>query len=351
VILLEKKYSMKEIAKQLNVSRGTIDQVIHNRGRISEETTKKVRDFLQKIEYTPNKVGRGLSKKFNKHVYIIYHVNKNDYFMEVQRGIEEAMNEIGDYGFHSHVMTVDRNSEEQIKLIEDLLERETDPADAIILSPFEPEKFRPVIDKACSKEVPVITFNEDVPDSQRIFHIGMDHYKSGLLAAEVLGKVVKAGKIAVLLDGHTDGRTEARLSGFKQGILSFPDISFHEHVISNLGTNQVYEYTLQLVRTQYTGIFPLRTSVRAVIKALEDHPEYRTGIVTFDLNELMIDGLNKNIITAVICQEPYYQGYLPIKVIFDYFFNHKLPSNPNYQTKLDVIFKWNVDNIGKRLYN
>jgi predicted DNA-binding protein YlxM (UPF0122 family) len=83
VIVLEKKYSMKEIAKQLNVSRGTIDQVIHNRGRISEETAKKVRDFLQKIEYTPKKVGRGLSKKFNKHVYIIYHVNKNDYFMEV----------------------------------------------------------------------------------------------------------------------------------------------------------------------------------------------------------------------------------------------------------------------------
>jgi LacI family transcriptional regulator len=348
---VKKTYSQKEIAQILNVSRGTIDQVIHNRGRISEDTAKKVRDFLEKIDYKPNKVGRGLSKKFNKHIYIVYHVNENDYFREVKKGIQAAMAEIEDYGFHAHVLLVDRSSSKQIKLIEELLEKEEEAADAIILSPYEPDKFQAVIDKAWDQGVPVVTFNEDVPDSQRMFYVGMDHYRSGQLAAEVLGKVVKAGEIAILLDGTTDSRAEARMSGFMDGIGHFPGIVVKEHTVPIRSVNHVSDYTSKLIQGGVAGIFPLRTSVRGVVEALEEQAGGNVAFVAYDLNKLMIDSLKKDIITAVICQEPFYQGYLPVKVVFDYFFHHKFPVQQVYQTKLDVIFKWNVDNIGVGPYN
>lgn len=54
-----------DIAEMAGVSVGTVDRVIHNRGRVSEENEKKVKAILEKANYQPNLMARSLAPRNN----------------------------------------------------------------------------------------------------------------------------------------------------------------------------------------------------------------------------------------------------------------------------------------------
>lgn len=65
---MDKEFSnirIVDIAKMAGVSVGTVDRVIHNRGRVSEENRKKVQTILEMVHYQPNLMARSLASKNN----------------------------------------------------------------------------------------------------------------------------------------------------------------------------------------------------------------------------------------------------------------------------------------------
>lgn len=59
--------TIKEIAKQLNMSTTTVSNVIHGKtGEVSDDTKKKVQDFLKKVDYVPNINARNLAQNESK---------------------------------------------------------------------------------------------------------------------------------------------------------------------------------------------------------------------------------------------------------------------------------------------
>ena len=46
-----KTYRIKDIAELSGVSTGTVDRILHNRGKVSEEAQKKVEKVLKEIDY------------------------------------------------------------------------------------------------------------------------------------------------------------------------------------------------------------------------------------------------------------------------------------------------------------
>jgi len=61
-----KNIRIKDIAQLAGVSVGTVDRVLHNRGRVSEEALKKVLSVLDQIEYKPNLIARTLGRKTSR---------------------------------------------------------------------------------------------------------------------------------------------------------------------------------------------------------------------------------------------------------------------------------------------
>ncbi|EJW92983.1 protein containing Bacterial regulatory protein, LacI domain protein, partial [gut metagenome] len=60
---MSKNYRIKDIALLAGVSTGTVDRILHNRGKVSEESRRKIEDVLKKINYQPNLIARSLALK------------------------------------------------------------------------------------------------------------------------------------------------------------------------------------------------------------------------------------------------------------------------------------------------
>nr|MCR5153577.1 LacI family transcriptional regulator [Lachnospiraceae bacterium] len=59
--------TIKEIAKELNMSTTTVSNVIHGKaGEVSEEKRKIIQDYLDKVEYIPNINARNLAQNESK---------------------------------------------------------------------------------------------------------------------------------------------------------------------------------------------------------------------------------------------------------------------------------------------
>ena len=66
---LMKKYTIKDIATLAGVSKGTVDRVLHNRGKVSEEALDKVNKILKEIDFQPNPIARNLkNNKMSKEI-------------------------------------------------------------------------------------------------------------------------------------------------------------------------------------------------------------------------------------------------------------------------------------------
>ena len=81
---MDKEFSnirIVDIAKMAGVSVGTVDRVIHNRGRVSEENRKKVQAILEMVHYQPNLMARSLASKKQYHfVAIIPSFTQGEYW-------------------------------------------------------------------------------------------------------------------------------------------------------------------------------------------------------------------------------------------------------------------------------
>ena len=56
------KMTIDDIAQALGISKTTVSRSISGKGRISEDTRKKVIDYIKAHDYTPNRLPEGLHK-------------------------------------------------------------------------------------------------------------------------------------------------------------------------------------------------------------------------------------------------------------------------------------------------
>ena len=62
--LMNKRTTIKDIAAQAGVSTGTVDRVIHDRGRVSVDVKEKVLQVMQDLNFEPNLIASTLA--FNR---------------------------------------------------------------------------------------------------------------------------------------------------------------------------------------------------------------------------------------------------------------------------------------------
>ncbi len=110
----------------------------------------------------------------------------------------------------------------QVAIFESVIARK--PA-GIAVSPNDPKTVEASIAAARAAGIPVITWDADAPDSQRILYIGTDNVAAGKTAGEELAKAIGGkGKVAILHGALTALNAQQRVEGFKDALKAYPDI-------------------------------------------------------------------------------------------------------------------------------
>ncbi|RWW93835.1 LacI family DNA-binding transcriptional regulator [Flavobacterium cerinum] len=92
---MKRKVTLKQIARELDVSISTVSKALRNSIEISEDTRQKVQAFAKLYNYRPNNIALSLKNKKTKTIGIIIPEIVHHFFATVISGIEQVANENG----------------------------------------------------------------------------------------------------------------------------------------------------------------------------------------------------------------------------------------------------------------
>lgn len=86
------KVTIKEVAKEANVSTSTVSRVISDSPQISEKTKEKVREVINKLNYKPNAIARSLANKKTRIIGVVLPSEAQDllfnpFFLKAMQGM------------------------------------------------------------------------------------------------------------------------------------------------------------------------------------------------------------------------------------------------------------------------
>lgn len=89
------KATLKQIAKELNVSVSTVSKALNDSPEISEQTKVRIKEYAKLKNYKPNVIGLNLKNRKTKTIGVIIPNILNSFFAKVFSGIEKVADERG----------------------------------------------------------------------------------------------------------------------------------------------------------------------------------------------------------------------------------------------------------------
>lgn len=344
---LGKNIRIKDIAKLAGVSVGTVDRVIHNRGRVSQEALKKVTAVMEQIDYKPNLIARTLGSNKNYRIAaIIPNPQQDPYWSQSNLGILQAQSEWNQYGITIDLHVFDLFNKDSFHATAQ--EAITTKPDGIIIAPIFYHEALPVFDTLKQEQIPYVLFNTNIPEATPISFIGQNLFQSGKVAAQLLhfGQQV-TGSFAVLHideDIHDSLHLLEKEKGFREyfssnGKAKFEILAFNLNPKDSTFDEQLTEL---INNDNLKGIF-VSTSKGAALTAsyLEKQGKKHIRLIGYDLLDENLKYLKTGTIDFLIHQNPKRQAFLGISHLVNHLMFKK--SSPQQELfPLEVITEQNL---------
>ena len=316
-VVMKKKITIKDIARIANVSIGTVDRVIHNRGKVSEKALQKVNDALKELDYKPNPLARSLK---NNVVYsiaiLIPDPEKDHYWLPCKQGISEIITEFEAFDVDISVNYFDPSKPDFFSQRgTELISR--DP-DAFLFVPlFELESDNLLL-QLNQKDILIGTFNS-LPRNHVDHHVGQDLYLSGRVAAKLISDYLRPdSRIGVVhIDESINNaiHMQQKEKGFRSFFQNYG--TDYEILTQTLDTNTINDSLLELIEIKGINAFFVTTSKTFEVARTLEKLNKKGVVVGYDLLSENIECLNKGKIQFLIHQAPRLQAALSLKSLVE----------------------------------
>jgi LacI family transcriptional regulator len=345
-----KKVTLQDVARYANVSVGTIDRVLHKRGKVSPEKLRIVEDAITKLNFNPNILARtlALGNHFSICILVPSAPSSGDYWSMPLQGMKISAAQFKDYGIVTDFFFYDLFDEnsfiDQANKIIDI------EPDGVVLAPLFLNEGKAFIDHLNEKKIPFVFIDADIQGEQSLSYIGPDLRRSAYVAGKLLHSVLpeKAEILIVnMVKGFENASAQRRIeAGFreyygKKGLKK-------KHQIHSLTIKSTSKETINRELTRFyirhpaiEGVFVTNSKAYMVAEFHRFH-DLDIHLVGFDLIKENIDQLKNGRIDYIISQNPVQQGKQAIHTMFDYFVNKKPPEKVQY-VPLDIIIRENLD--------
>lgn len=345
-----KKARIKDIAQLAGVSIGTVDRVLHNRGEVSETTSRKIRNIIKETHYSPNFAARILKWGKSQHIVsLLPHPDEiNSYWKKHPAGMLRAVTEFEPFRLNLTRVTFDMQSEADFhRKIDTVLS--LDP-DGVLMAPIFKSQSLEFCRKLTEKNIPFVFIDTYIDDTGFITYIGEDVYQSGKVAGQLTDLVTAADDDILIVNIAKNLSNVHHLANRTQGFLNYFEasgrnrgtkitISIHEPTARavNAGMNRAFARNPRLGSIFITG-----SKSYLIASWLEEKCLGRINLVGYDLLESNVGFLKSGMARFLISQRPEEQAYLGIRRLFEYLAQIKVPGKFEY-LPVDIATSENVD--------
>ena len=158
---MKKKVTLKQIAKELDVSISTVSKSLKDSPEISEDTRQKVRAFAKLYNYKPNLIALSLKNRKTKTIGVIIPEIIHHFFATVISGIEHIANQ---KGYNVIVCLSDESFDKEVINMEMLANGSIDGFIMSLSKETQQKKDFHHISEAISQGMPVVMFDRVAND-------------------------------------------------------------------------------------------------------------------------------------------------------------------------------------------
>ncbi len=343
--------TIKDIAEEAQVSTGTVDRVIHNRPGVSSKTKEKIQKLLDKYNFERNLLASALAfkRKYVIATLIPSSKSKSEYWYSPQKGLKSAFKEIQKYGVEAHYFYFNQFDLDSYKKNLALILK-LNP-DGIVFAPFFYNTSKEFAETLAKRNIKFVYININLETANNLSFIGQDSFSSGYLCGKMLNLCTEnKGDLAILQSEKNINNHRAITSRVK-GFLSYfsqkhPQKNIEKIYFENMDLAEVKKVLTNtlLKNNAIKGLFVPSSAAYTVAKFIESMKLAHIHIVGFDAHQNNAKYIKKGIIDFVVDQNPFDQGYLGVKILFEYLLLKKQP-NETYNSPLVIVTKENVDHF------
>ncbi|MCI8597469.1 MAG: LacI family transcriptional regulator [Lachnospiraceae bacterium] len=343
------KLTIYDIAQELGISIATVSRALNGKEDVSEKTRERIFETAKRMGYKASKTAASLSRKEKKFAAIFPELI-HDYDNEVRRGIEKAVQELQDYHVSVEMMTIKNNPEAFIEEIQTLANKEYD---GILLIPCVGEaKLAEYLRQRDLGKLAIAAITTELAKDMRIFMVQSNGRVAGRMAGELLGTLLNPGKKVALVTGQMTSQVHQKTAeGFLEEIkvqkLDF--VGTYEHYDQ---PSKAYIMAERLLKEHpdLDGIYlATANSVTFCNRLVEMGYAGKIKLVASDVFPKMIEFIKSGLVFATIFQNPFNQGRLATRYLFEYLVEGREFEEDEVLLEPQIVLKSNLELYEKKL--
>ena len=339
---------IKDIASRANVSIGTVDRVLHNRGEVAEKTRRKVLQIIKELNYQPNILASTLASKKTVLFATLFPQppSEEGYWNKPLTGVIKRVTELQQYSVTTQNFTFSQFDASDFVLQAGKI-LDVNP-DGVILAPFYLRESRKLVNLLTERKIPFIFIDSDIKNAGQLAYVGQDSFRSGILAGKLLGSITQWEKPILVIHFAKEMDNQNHLVQREKGFYEWLRTHQPERIIRTLeiSNTDCCEWESQISDTLEKlgpgGIFVTNSKVFLMASYLNKHGISGIRLIGHDLLEENRKYLQTGLVDFLICQRPEEQGYNAINKLFQHVLLKKVVQTENY-TPIDIVTKENVD--------
>jgi ribose transport system substrate-binding protein len=243
--------------------------------------------------------------------------NSASFWAAAEKGMDVGKGEAGVEAKRLTPAAQQPTHNDQKKVFEQALAANTD---GIAITPIDPDAFKPLIDEALAKGTPVITFDSDSKNSQRLCYLGTNNFEAGKAAGEAALKACpNGGKFVAFVGNMSTANARERYEGFLEatkGKIELLQEPFQDKADPNAAIRNAKD-AITKYGDKINGMLGIYAyNAPACLKAVEDAKMIgKIKIIAFDGAPETLSALQSKKIDAAIVQKPYEFGRLSVKLL------------------------------------
>ncbi|MCI8374943.1 MAG: substrate-binding domain-containing protein [Lachnospiraceae bacterium] len=330
--------TIKMIAEKCGVSRGTVDRVLNHRGRVSQETIRKVNAVVEELGYQPNTIGRALAlHKKELKIGIILCSLGNEFYDEMIEGIWAARKENHNYDVEILMRCMKGyDVEEQLSLMDELKRQ----VQCLILNAIDDFAIVQKIDEYMDDGIGVFTINTDVTGSRRMFHVGVDVMECGRIACGLISMFCRErGRVLIVTGSLSLLEHRNRIMGFCTAMDSrYPGIKLAEIIETQDDDEEAYRGMKEFLgrNKEIQAVFVSAGGSVSVCQALKEAGMEHTWVVVCDMIPAVKKLMEEKRIQAAIVQQPWQQGYRALDLAVHYLIEGSFETNFTIENEIKL---------------